>query len=164
MLYPFQTRVPTSFSMRSIIINGQPATPETASISVYDRGFLYGDSVFETIRTYGGKPFAMGQHLARLERSAERVFISLPAPIDVIASEIEKGLALAKNPESFIRVMLTRGTGPLRLDPDLAQNPSRVVLVEPFAPPAPEVYEQGIDAILVHAARPTDTSSAAGAK
>jgi branched-chain amino acid aminotransferase len=106
----------------------------------------------------------MGQHLARLERSAERVFISLPAPIDVIAAEIEKGLALAKNPESFIRVMLTRGTGPLGLDPDLAENPSRVVLVEPFAPPAPEVYEQGIDAILVHAARPTDTSSAAGAK
>jgi branched-chain amino acid aminotransferase len=150
--------------VRIVILNGQVILAEAAAISVYDRGFLYGDSVFETIRTYGGKPFALGEHLARLERSAERVFIPLPASVEVIAAEVEKGLALAKNPESFVRVMLTRGTGPLGLDPDLAHDPSRVVLIEPFSPPLPEAYEEGIDAILVHAARATDASSAAGAK
>jgi len=150
--------------MRVVILNGIPTSPETASISVYDRGFLYGDSVFETIRTYGAKPFALDEHLARLERSAERVFIPLPVPRATIAAEVEQGLALSQHSESFVRVMVTRGTGPLGLDPDLAEKPSRVVLVEPFVPPSPEAYQRGIDAILVRAARPTDATPAAGAK
>ena len=150
--------------MRIVILNGQVTPPETAAISVYDRGFLYGDSVFETIRTYGGKPFALGEHLARLERSAERGFIPVPVASDVIASEVERGLSLAQNPESFVRIMLTRGTGPLGLDPDLAEKPNRVVLVEPFVPPPSEAYEKGIEAIAVHAARATDATPAAGAK
>ncbi len=150
--------------MRIVILNGQVTPPETASISVYDRGFLYGDSVFETIRTYGGKPFALAEHLARLERSAERVFIRLPVSTDTLAAEVGEGLRLAQNAESFVRIMLTRGTGPLGLDPDLAENPSRVVLVEPFVPPAREAYENGIEAIVVRAARATDATSAAGAK
>jgi branched-chain amino acid aminotransferase len=150
--------------MRIVILNGQVTPAEAAAISVYDRGFLYGDSVFETIRTYGGKPFALEEHLARLERSAERVFIPLPVPRATLAGEVEQGLALARNDESFVRIMLTRGTGPLGLDPDLAENPNRIVLVEPFVPPPREAYEKGIDAILVHAARATDATPAAGAK
>ena len=150
--------------MRVVLLNGIPTSPETASISVYDRGFLYGDSVFETIRTYGAKPFALAEHLARLERSAERVFITLPVSPAILAAEVERALALSNNTESFVRIMLTRGTGPLGLDPDLAEKPSRVVLVEPFVPPPPEAYQRGIDAILVRAARPTDSTPAAGAK
>jgi branched-chain amino acid aminotransferase len=150
--------------MRIAILNGRVTPPETAAISVYDRGFLYGDSVFETIRTYGGKPFALGEHLARLERSAERVFIPLPVPAETLAAEVKEGLLLAGNAESSVRIMLTRGTGPLGLDPDLAEHPSRVVLVEPFVPPPPEAYEKGIEAIVVHAARAADATPAAGAK
>jgi branched-chain amino acid aminotransferase len=60
--------------------------------------------------------------------------------------------------------MLTRGTGPLGLDPDLAEKPSRVVLVEPFVPPSDEAYERGIEAITVHVARASDATPAAGAK
>jgi len=150
--------------MRIVIINGEVTPPETAAISVYDRGFLYGDSVFETIRTYGARPFALGEHLARLERSAERVFIPLTVSRATLAAELEQGLALCQNDESFVRVMLTRGTGPLGLDPDLAEKPNRVVLVEPFVPPPAEAYEQGIEAIVVHAARAADATPAAGAK
>jgi branched-chain amino acid aminotransferase len=150
--------------MRIVILNGQVTPPDAAAISVYDRGFLYGDSVFETIRTYGGKPFALAEHLARLERSADRVFIPLPASTETLAAEVREGLRLAENAESFVRIMLTRGTGPLGLDPDLAEKPSRIVLVEPFVPPPAEAYEKGIDAIVVHAARATDATPAAGAK
>jgi branched-chain amino acid aminotransferase len=153
--------------MRIVILNGQVTPPETAAISVYDRGFLYGDSVFETIRTYGGKPFALDEHLsrlARLARSAERVFIPLPVPTSTIRAEVEQGVGLSENTESFARVMLTRGTGPLGLDPDLAEMPSRIVLIEPFAPPPPEAYDKGIEAIVVHAARANDATAAAGAK
>jgi branched-chain amino acid aminotransferase len=150
--------------MRSVLINGKAATPEAAVISVYDRGFLYGDSVFETIRTYGGKPFALGDHLARLARSAERVLIRMPVPLPTIAAEVEEATRIAANPESYIRVMLTRGTGPMGLDPDLAEAPNRIVFVEPLVAPAPEAYAQGIEVILVRTARATDATAAAGAK
>lgn len=150
--------------MRLVLVNGEPKAPEEAVVSVYDRGFLYGDSVFETIRTYGGKPFALEDHVQRLARSASRVLIDLPLPIDEIAKEIERAVELAQNPESSIRVMLTRGTGPLGLDPDLARNPSRFVFVEPLKMPPVEAYRDGIKAVLVRTSRATDATAAAGAK
>jgi len=150
--------------MRIAIINGRVSTPEEAQISVYDRGFLYGDSIFETVRTYNGKPFALGDHLARLARSAERTFIELSVPLDTIAGEVEQGIERAQNPESFARIMITRGTGPLGLDPALARDPQRVILIEPFTPPPPEAYEDGIGAISYRTVRSTDATPAAGAK
>lgn len=150
--------------MRSVIINGTVTTPETAGISVYDRGFLYGDSVFETIRTYGGRPFAVPLHLARLARSAERVFIALPVSLETFAAEVDQATTLAANPESYIRVMLTRGTGPMGLDPDLAEAPNRIVFVEPLVAPTAEAYANGIDVVIVRTARTTDDTPAAGAK
>ncbi len=150
--------------MRVVILNGQVVPSESASISVYDRGFLYGDSVFETIRVYPSGPFALGEHLARLERSAERVFIRLPVSLEIIANEVRQGIQLGGNADSYVRIMLTRGTGPLGLDPDLAERPNRVVLVEPLVPAAPQVYDRGIEAILVRAARAADATAAAGAK
>jgi branched-chain amino acid aminotransferase len=150
--------------MRAAIINGSLVPPDQAVISVYDRGFLYGDSVFETIRTYGGVPFAEDEHLTRLAGSLERVGIPLPVTLETLASDIAVGLREAKNPESYIRVMVTRGAGPMGLDPDLAERPSRVVLVEPLVPPARSSYEHGIAAIFVRTTRATDATAAAGAK
>jgi branched-chain amino acid aminotransferase len=150
--------------MRIVLIDGVPKTPEQATVSAYDRGFLYGDSVFETIRTYNGKPFALADHMARLARSAERVFIPLPADISTIAAEVESAVQLAANPESYIRVMVTRGTGPMALDPDLAERPSRFVFVEPLVAPPHDAYARGIEVLLVRTARATDATAAAGAK
>lgn len=150
--------------MRLVLINGEPKTPESAKVSVYDRGFLYGDSVFETIRTYGGRPFALAEHVARLKRSAERVLIPFPLEPEAIAKEIEHAVKLANNPESSIRVMLTRGEGPLGLDPDLAKEPNRIILIEPLSPPPAEYYREGIGVILIRTARAVDATAAAGAK
>ena len=150
--------------MRIAIINGRVLTPEEAQLSVYDRGVLYGDSIFETVRTYNGKPFALGDHLARLARSAERTFIELSVPLATIAAEVEQGIVRAQNPESFARIMITRGSGPLGLDPALARDPQRVILIEPFTPPPPEAYEDGIGAISYRTVRSTDATPAAGAK
>jgi len=150
--------------MRLVLVNGEPKAPEDAFVSVYDRGFLYGDGVFETIRTYGGKPFALDEHVQRLARSASRVLIDLPLPPEAIAKEIERAVELAQNPESSIRVMLTRGTGPLGLDPDLARNPSRFVFVEPLKMPPAEACREGIKVVLVRTSRATDATAAAGAK
>jgi branched-chain amino acid aminotransferase len=150
--------------MRLAIINGIRCASGAATISVYDRGFLYGDSVFETLRTYGGRPFALDEHMSRLARSAERVLISLPVALTTIAQEVLDGIAHAGNSESYVRVMITRGTGPLGLDPDLADAPNRVVLVEPLTPVPAATYADGIDVILVRTARATDANAAAGAK
>jgi branched-chain amino acid aminotransferase len=150
--------------MRIVLVNGEQKSPDQAVVSAYDRGFLYGDSVFETIRTYGGKPFALADHMTRLARSAERVFIALPVGVDTIAAEVERGVRLAQNPESYIRVMVTRGTGPMGLDPDLAEHPNRFVFVEPLVSPPREAYERGIEVITVRTARTTDATAAAGAK
>lgn len=150
--------------MRLVLVNGEPKAPEDASVSVYDRGFLYGDSVFETIRTYGGRPFALNEHILRLLRSAERVLIASPLSADEFAAEVTRAVELAKNPEASVRVMLTRGTGPLGLDPDLAKSPSRFIFVEPLSPPKAEAYRDGIGVILVRTARAVDATQAAGAK
>jgi branched-chain amino acid aminotransferase len=149
---------------RLVAIDGNIVTPSEATISVYDRGFLYGDSVFEVLRTYRGVPFALGEHVARLRRSAERVLIRVPLDDAAFADEIARIIAAAANPESYARIMLTRGSGPLGLDPDLATSPLRVILVEPVVPPSRAAYANGIAACTVVVKRAVDDTSAAGAK
>jgi branched-chain amino acid aminotransferase len=150
--------------MRSVWINGVAQSADTASISVFDRGFLYGDSVFETLRTYGGRPFALEEHMARLARSAERVLIPMPISPSALGAEVERAIAPAASGESYVRVMLTRGTGPLSLDPDTAAHPNRIVFVEPLVVPPPDVYEHGIGVVLFRTNRATDGTQGAGAK
>ena len=96
---------------RLVSIDGAIVPPEEAKVSVYDRSFLSGDSVFETIRTYRGVPFALTEHLDRLERSAERVGIPMPISREALAGEVQRAVSAAANPESYIRAMLTRGAG-----------------------------------------------------
>src|SRR5262245_57945268 len=144
-------------------IDGALFPPGEAKVSVYDRGFLYGDSVFETIRTYGGEPFALGEHMARLERSAERVGIVMPIPPADFAMEIRRAVRAARNPESYARAMLTRGSGPVGLDPALAAAPLRVVLVEPLTPPPAAWYRDGIAVVTVRTERAGDAAQG-GAK
>ncbi|MFC1642264.1 aminotransferase class IV [Myxococcota bacterium] len=147
-----------------VMINGRLHHAETASISVFDRGFLYGDSVFETIRTYAGVPFRLDEHLARLGRSAERVWIPLPISLSELGTETLTTLQAAGNPESYIRVMLTRGQGELGLAPVKEEQACRVVIVSPLQPPSAPAYAQGIGVTTYRTQRATDCTAAAGAK
>jgi branched-chain amino acid aminotransferase len=149
---------------RIAMIDGVIAPLEHARVSVLDRGFLYGDSVFETIRTYDGRPFALGRHLARLEHSAELVHIPLPLPLSELRREVLEAVAAAGFPESYVRLMITRGQGELGLDPALAEKPLRVVLVQPLSPPPAEAYAKGIGAVTHATRRASDATLAAGAK
>jgi branched-chain amino acid aminotransferase len=142
-------------------IDGIIFAPEDAKVSVYDRGFLYGDSVFETIRTYGGALFALGEHMARLERSADRVAIAMPTSREAMAAEVTMAVEAANNPESYVRVMLTRGSGPLGLDPSKAAHPLRVILVEPLKLLPAEMYRDGVSVVTVKTERPADAASGA---
>src|SRR5438132_6928756 len=96
-----------------ININGLITTPGEAKISVLDHGLLFGDSVYETLRTYGGKPFLFSRHFARLERSAAGIELPLPWSSSKTREEIERTLLPG---ESRIRLVVTRGVGELGAD------------------------------------------------
>lgn len=148
-----------------VLIDGRPVAPDTASVSVFDRGFLYGDSVFETLRTYDGKPFALKEHIARLFQSAARVLIDVPVSPEALEEEVRRAVASAGYAESYVRVTLTRGRGEsLGLDPGLANSPLRVVIVTPLGTPPTAFYEQGISALLYRTERIADGTAATGAK
>jgi len=133
-------------------IGGRVCLPEEAKISVFDRGFLYGDSVYETIGTAHGRLFAARDHLDRLERSATRIGLRVPP-----RAEIERAVAdtieAAANPESRVRVILTRGVGKLDLDPAAANDTQLIVIVFPLGAPTPEMYEKGVAVAIVSVTR-----------
>jgi branched-chain amino acid aminotransferase len=133
-------------------IDGAVRLPEEAKISVFDRGFLYGDSVYETIGTAYGRLFAARDHLVRLERSAERIGLRAP-PRAVIERAIADTMAAAGNPESRVRVILTRGAGKLDLDPASVDDTQLVVMVFPLGAPTPEMYEKGVTVAIVSITR-----------
>ncbi|HEX2733422.1 MAG TPA: aminotransferase class IV [Polyangiaceae bacterium] len=149
---------------RVVMIDGKLCAPDAAVVSVFDRGFLYGDSVFETLRTYGGKVFAIGDHLERLERSAQRVHIRVPVTRAQLTEEIAAAILASDNTESYVRVMITRGQGELGLDPDLAGEPLRVIIVGELHPPSDELRHSGIKTITFKTQRASDATSAEGAK
>jgi len=147
-----------------VSIDGQVVDSAEARVSVFDRGFLYGDSVFEVFRTYGGVPFAQREHLERLERSANRLMIPMPVSLQTLSSEVAATLDAAGEGEWYVRVVVTRGTGPLTYDPSTAREPLRVIIAAPVSLPPVEHYERGIAVTLLHASRPTDDERASGAK
>ncbi|MCX4245734.1 aminotransferase class IV [Paraliomyxa miuraensis] len=127
----------------------EPLDPEHAKISVFDRGFLYGDSVYETMRTAGGQPLELVRHLARLRRSADGIGLRVPFSDEQLADAIARTHAATANAESYVRVVVSRGSGPVALDPRHSEEPLLVVLVQPLVLPTPAAYERGISAVIV---------------
>jgi branched-chain amino acid aminotransferase len=148
----------------AVMIDGRLVAPDEARVSVFDRGFLFGDSVFETIRTYGGRPYALGEHLKRLRRSAELVYIPMPVPEAVLAEEVSQILQTAGEQESYLRIMVTRGQGDFGLDPALADVPLRVMIVRRLEPLPDAVYRDGVATVTFQTMRPSDATVAGGAK
>jgi len=125
-------------------VEGKLVPPEQAVVPVLDRGFLYGDSVYEVVRTYGARPFELERHLARMEKTAQRLDLALP-PREVLARELQRTLDAADNAESYARIVVTRGTGEFGLSPFLARGQNRlVVIVRPLSLPPEDQYESGL--------------------
>ena len=133
----------------TVNVNGKITDAASAVISVFDRGFLFGEGVYETLRTYNSHPFLLERHLKRFRASAES--IALPVPLDDSAFEtrIDETLAAAKiSGERYIRLMLTRGVGELSYDPASCQVASLVVIVKAHAEHPPEVRARGVAIII----------------
>ncbi len=147
-----------------IILNGARVALADARISVLDRGFLFGDAVFEVLRVYERLPFAIDEHLARLARSLDGLAIMPSFALADLRAEIHEAVRALDRTDAYVRVMVSRGEGALHLDPRRALGPStRVVIAAPLLPLPPELYA-GVSIATVRAERPTDHTKAEGAK
>jgi branched-chain amino acid aminotransferase len=130
-------------------IDGRVVPAAEATIPLLDTGFTFGDAVYETLRTYGGRPFALDRHLRRLRRSAARVGIDLPPNDEVLAARMEDLLRRGGNPESYIRIIVSRGVGDISYHFDRVRGPTVVMVVKPYEPLPREAYRDGIRLALV---------------
>lgn len=135
--------------MDVVSVNGLLTSANEARVSPLDRGFLYGDSVYETIRTYNGRPFRLAAHLERLRRSAEAIGIDAGrAPVDPAAA-VTAALGRGGFPESAIRVILSRGLGSIGYDDAGCGPPTLVVHVRPLSPIPDAWRREGVDVAIV---------------
>jgi branched-chain amino acid aminotransferase len=142
-----------------IWIDGQWKTKETAAVSVYDHGLLYGDGVFEGMRIYGGRVFRLADHLTRLFESAHTLLLAIPYSRDEIAAMLNDAVARWKQPDGYIRLVVTRGPGSLGIDPNKSPRPTVFCIVDNIQLYPAELYEKGIP-IITASTRRTPRSSA----
>jgi branched-chain amino acid aminotransferase len=140
----------------TVNVNGQVSDQDHAVISVFDHGFLYGEGIYETLRTYNGQPFLFERHMRRLRRSAAMLALTIPitdAEIDGRFRATLRAAGLGGNGdparEAYIRILVTRGVGELSYDPATCPAPSIVVIVKPHVSPSQEVFENGVNVALV---------------
>ena len=133
-------------------IDGKPIDAHQAMVPVFDRGFLYGDSVYEVLRTFDRRPFKLKEHLDRLEHSARSLEMRLPAR-DEIQRAVEETLREAGEANAYVRIVVTRGAGEIALDPAAADEPRLIVIVRPVKLPEPAQYQGGVEVATVGRSR-----------
>ncbi|RMF91996.1 MAG: branched-chain-amino-acid transaminase [Planctomycetota bacterium] len=136
-----------------VYINGKHYDKEEAVISVYDHGLLYGDGVFEGIRSYGGKVFRLQEHLDRLWDSAKAILLEIPISKEEMARAIVETLKLNGIEDGYIRVIVTRGAGTLGLDPNRCSNPQVIIITDHISLYPKELYENGLEIVTASTIR-----------
>ncbi len=140
-----------------IYLNNRFVKQEEAVISVFDHGFLYGDGVYETIRSYGTRIFMRHQHLARLFRSAEAIGLTIPVPMkdwgDLLHESMARNNVGNAQRDAYLRITVSRGIGDIGLDPALCPSPTVVIMAKPLSPPADSLYEEGVALIIASTRR-----------
>lgn len=136
-----------------VYVAGTLYDKDDAKVSVYDHGLLYGDGVFEGIRSYAGKVFRMEAHLDRLWDSAKAIWLQIPMTKAEMAKAIEDTLAVNGIKDGYIRVVVTRGAGTLGLDPNRCSNPQVIIITDHIALYPEEIYQKGLEIITVSTQR-----------
>lgn len=136
-----------------VYINGTLFDKEDAKISVYDHGLLYGDGVFEGIRSYGGKVFRLQKHLKRLWESANAIWLQIPMTVEEMTSAVQETLKVNGIDDGYVRLIVTRGSGTLGLDPNRTSNPQVIIIADRIALYPPELYEDGLEIVTVSTVR-----------
>jgi branched-chain amino acid aminotransferase len=141
----------------TVNVNGRVSAQEHAVVSVFDHGFLYGEGVYETLRTYNGQPFLFERHMQRLRSSAGMLALSIPLSDTQIDERFRQTMDAADlgagARDAYIRILVTRGVGELTYDPAATPDPSIVVIVKPHVAPPPDVFARGVKVALVSIVR-----------
>ena len=133
----------------TVNVNGRITPERDAVISVFDHGFLYGEGIYETLRTYHGRLFLYERHARRLRNSARMIALDVPFTDQQLSTRIRDTIAASGlTGETYVRVLVTRGVGDLTYDPHATPVPSVVIIVKPHVDPAAEVYEKGVHAVI----------------
>jgi branched-chain amino acid aminotransferase len=128
----------------TVWVDGQWLDRDSAAVSVFDHGLLYGDGVFEGIRVYGGAAFRLQEHLERLYDSAQAIWLTIPMPIEEMTALTEEAVRRSGLDDAYIRHIITRGVGDLGLDPRKCPAPTVIIIVDGIRLWPAEVYERGL--------------------
>jgi len=142
-------------------VNGRICDEQEAVISVFDHGVLFGDGVYEALRTYHQEPFLLDRHVRRLRASARMLaidFTMTDADLDAavrrtMRAYLDGAHAAASPPELLMRILVTRGLGNMTYDPASSPAPSLIIIAQTLVPPVPALYERGVEASLVSVVR-----------
>ena len=130
-----------------VYIGGKYFDKADAKISVYDHGLLYGDGIFEGIRSYSGRVFRLKAHVDRLYDSARAIHLEIPVTRDAMAAVVTQTLDLNKLTDAYIRLIVTRGAGSLGLDPRKTTDPQIICITDSISLYPAELYEHGLKII-----------------
>jgi branched-chain amino acid aminotransferase len=131
-------------------VNGKIVPGEHATVSVFDHGFLFGEGIYETLRTYRREPFLLDRHLVRLRHSASLMTLDVPFSDEDLVSRVSE--TMAAHPaldEAYIRILVTRGVGDLSYSLSATPTPSLVIIVKPFVPHPERTFTHGIPIVVV---------------
>ena len=136
-----------------VFINGTLYNKEDAKVSVYDHGFLYGDGVFEGMRSYAGTVFRMKEHLDRLWESAEKIQLTIPMTKEEMSDAVNATLAANEIEDGYIRLVVSRGEGTLGLDPNKCPTPNIIIITDFITLYPDEFYQNGLEIITAKTIR-----------
>ncbi len=136
-----------------IFINGKYFNEQTAKVSVFDHGLLYGDGIFEGIRAYNGRVFKLKEHIDRLYHSAKALLLDIPMTHAAMMKAVVDTCRKNKLRDCYIRLVVTRGPGTLGLNPKRCSNPQVIIIADKIQLYPPAMYEQGMDIVTVPTTR-----------
>jgi branched-chain amino acid aminotransferase len=129
---------------RIVFMNDRLVPEDEARVSVFDHGLLYGDGVFEGLRSYSGRVFRLDAHLDRLWDSARAICLEIPLTKEAVAKAVVDTLAANNLSDGYVRLVVTRGAGSLGLDPNRTKHPQVIVIADTISLYPREYYEQGL--------------------
>ncbi|HHY70659.1 MAG TPA: branched-chain-amino-acid transaminase [Thermoanaerobacterales bacterium] len=130
-----------------VYVNGQYFPKEEAKVSVFDHGFLYGDGVFEGIRAYGGRVFRLKEHIDRLYNGARGIMLDIPLTKAEMTEVVLETLRKNELRDAYIRLVVSRGTGDLGLDPRKCQKPTVICITDKIVLYPEKLYNEGMEII-----------------
>jgi len=136
-----------------VYINGTFYEQEDARISVFDHGLLYGDGVFEGLRSYGGKVFRLREHLDRLWESAKAIHLEIPISLPEMTDAVNESLRVNEIDDGYVRLVVTRGVGTLGLDPAQTSDPQVIIIADRITLYPEEFYTNGLKIVTVSTVR-----------